>query len=407
MSNAIIASSNILLPFKEFTPTVDGHLPATQRQSSDPAPSFAKSQMVDIDSSQLPLAVERELSLSELASAINCEHQLCQEAYKASLVHARRTGEFLLQAKSKVKESTLGRWLPWLKANCPDLPERTAQAYMQVAREWERVEKSATVADFGLKDAIKFLSETKGTKKPATKRDRSTDITDTSWSQVHGSQEAQFGYASKETLKERDRVVLTEEHLLSAGQQGTITGRPSIDTAIVALDEGATTSSNQVSKAEHLAYSCSSTDLTTEDCPLYYRNDLGDRERILIAQLKLEDLKPQNLVSEPKSKDQQLLPSIEPNLDVPPNEPHPLPASLVNNTAIAQGKPDVMAGEIALGITRLSPQQLAWVISAAANNGLSDAHLKTAVRAAKQVLNHRHHPEYFKGKIIREGAFDE
>lgn len=360
MNKALIFSSAKLLPFKEPTSTDDGCLAVTQGSPITPALNRANLQVTDSDASKLAPAMERELSLSELAIVINQEHHLCQEAYRAYLLHACRTGEFLLKAKSKVKESTSGRWLMWLKENCPDIPERTARAYMEVAREWERIEKSATVADFGFKDALKFLSKSKEPKKPTTCF-KSIDVTDTEWLPTYPSQELQLRCTSEETLKERTRVVVTEEHPLFAGQHGLITGRPSVNSAIVALDE-------------------------------------GERERILIKQLQLEELKPQNLVSEPKSKEQQLLPSIEPNLDVPPNEPHPSPASLVNTAAIAHGKPDGVAAEIALGIGHLSPQQLAWVISAAADNGLSDAHLKAAVKAAKQALNHRYHTEYFKEK---------
>ena len=330
MNNALIASSARLLPVRESTST----------DSSKPAP-----------------LIERELSLSELASTINHEHQLCQEAYKESLLHAHKTGRLLLQAKAKVKESTSGRWLLWLKENCPKMPERTAQAYMQVAREWERIEESAMIADFGLYDALKFISEIRKRPKAATRQVELTDVVDAEWAQV-ASQKPQLN-DSTPVLKERDRVIVTDAHPLFAGQHGTITGRPSVDAAIVALDEGA-------------------------------------RERISIQKLQPEELKPQDIVSEPKSRDEQLLPSIQSNPDVSPNEPSSTSASLVNMTAITNGKPDIVAVEIAIGIRHLTPEQLTWVISAAANNGLSDAHLKAAVKAAKQALNQRNHPEYFK-----------
>jgi len=168
--------------------------------------------------------IEQSLSLVELASAINYEHQLCQEAYKASLLHARRTGEFLLQAKSQVKSSTTGRWLPWLLANCPDLPERTARAYMEVAREWERIEKSATVADFGFKDALKLLSENRASKKSAVRSAEPTDVIDAQWTQTQSSSEPPLSNTAL-VLKERDHVVVTDAHPLFAGQRGIITGR--------------------------------------------------------------------------------------------------------------------------------------------------------------------------------------
>ncbi len=154
----------------------------------------------------------------------------------------------------------------------------------------------------------------------------------------------------------RARVVVTDDHPLFAGQHGTITGRPSPDAAIVVLDGGA-------------------------------------RERILIRQLQPEFFEPSNLVTEPKSKDKQLFPSIQPNLDVPPDEPPQKHASFVNGCAIAHGQADVVAVEIAIGIRHLTPEQLAWVISSAANNGLSNSHLEAVIEAAKQALTERHHPE--------------
>ncbi len=313
---------------------------------------------VSADFSKISSAIGEGLPLSELACVINREHQLCQEAYRVSLLHARRTGELLMLAKSKVKESPSGRWLPWLKENCATIPERTARAYMQVAREWEQIEKSAMVADFGLKDAIEFLSQSRVSQKSDACCAKST--MDAEWIQAPPSQETPFS-SPISTLKERDRVVVTETHPFFSGHHGTITGRPSPDTAVVALDE-------------------------------------GERERILIGQLQLEELKPQYLVREPKSKDKQLLPGIPLNLDVPPHESPPLTASLVNTTAIAHGQSDVVATEIALGLQHLSPEQLFWVLIAAADNGLSDAHLRAAVKAAKQMLNRRHHPEYFANK---------
>lgn len=145
---------------------------------------------------------------------------------------------------------------------------------------------------------------------------------------------------------ERDRVVVTDDHPLFAGQHGTITGQPSLNTAVVALDE-------------------------------------GTRKRILITQLQLEPFKPPNLVTEPKSKSDEL----------------PLTGtSSVNTAAVSQNQPDVVAVEIAIGIRHLTPEQLAWVISSAASNGLSDSHLSAVMKAVERVFNERHHSECFKDK---------
>lgn len=116
-------------------------------------------------------------------------------------------------------------------------------------------------------------------------------------------------------------------------------------------------------------------------------------------------LPPQLLVREPKSRDKQLLPNVNRNGDVPLTAETPMSAALVNKAAIANGKPDVVAAEIAIGIRHLSPEQLAWVLTSSANNGLSDDHLKAVIKAGKQILNLRHHPEYFptERKITQRG----
>lgn len=108
-----------------------------------------------------------------------------------------------------------------------------------------------------------------------------------------------------------------------------------------------------------------------------------------------------NLLSAPKSKDKQLFPSVKPNPDVPPDESPLSNASLLNTVAIAHGKPDVVAVEIAIGVRHLTPKQLIWVISSAASNGLTDSQLKALIKAAKRMLNQRHHPEYY-GAVIEK-----
>ena len=57
-------------------------------------------------------------------------------------------GDDLREAKRLVGH---GKWLAWLKTNCPDVSERTAHLYMQLAK-WRSVvedamAKSATIAD--------------------------------------------------------------------------------------------------------------------------------------------------------------------------------------------------------------------------------------------------------------------
>jgi hypothetical protein len=94
--------------------------------------------------------------LPALADQIRAEHDLAQNAFRSALEHARNCGLLLLRAKEQCAH---GEWQPWLKAHV-HFAERTAQAYMKIAREWERLEaKSATDCGFGIRDALEYLAE--------------------------------------------------------------------------------------------------------------------------------------------------------------------------------------------------------------------------------------------------------
>jgi hypothetical protein len=70
--------------------------------------------------------------LSDLAEQINAAHAEVLAAVRTSLLHARTAGDLLLQAKARCQH---GQWLPWLAGNV-QFSERTAQAYMRVAKRW-------------------------------------------------------------------------------------------------------------------------------------------------------------------------------------------------------------------------------------------------------------------------------
>src|SRR5262249_23486427 len=75
----------------------------------------------------------------QLAGRINAEHQQGESAFREGLLHAKTAGELLLQAKGQCAH---GAWLPWLKANVA-FSERTTQAYMRIAREWDTLTAKA------------------------------------------------------------------------------------------------------------------------------------------------------------------------------------------------------------------------------------------------------------------------
>jgi hypothetical protein len=93
--------------------------------------------------------------LGDLAERINAEHQQAEVVLRRGLEHAKNAGELLLQAKEHCGH---GQWLPWLKENV-HFSVRTAQAYMRIAKEWNRLEaKSATVAHLGYREALELLT---------------------------------------------------------------------------------------------------------------------------------------------------------------------------------------------------------------------------------------------------------
>jgi Protein of unknown function (DUF3102) len=58
---------------------------------------------------------------------------------KQGLERAIAAGKLLLEAKALVKH---GEWLPWLESHC-QIPERTVQHYMRLAKHEDEIRKSA------------------------------------------------------------------------------------------------------------------------------------------------------------------------------------------------------------------------------------------------------------------------
>jgi hypothetical protein len=91
-----------------------------------------------------------------LAARINNEHRAMLAALETAVRRAIACGELLLQARTKEAEPR--KWLEWLKANCPDIPERSARRCMTLATGKEKIGKwcllnSATLADLTLAEA--------------------------------------------------------------------------------------------------------------------------------------------------------------------------------------------------------------------------------------------------------------
>ena len=95
-------------------------------------------------------------ALETLAAEINAEHDAAERTARKAIDHARVAGERLLLAKAQVAH---GQWLSWLSANCPAIADRTARAYMQLARNWGKLEtKTADSANLSIDAALKLLN---------------------------------------------------------------------------------------------------------------------------------------------------------------------------------------------------------------------------------------------------------
>ena len=71
--------------------------------------------------------------LDDLAHAIETEHRAALAGFRATIDHAIRCGELLLQAKAGLPH---GQWLPWINENL-NLKPRQCQNYMRVAENRE------------------------------------------------------------------------------------------------------------------------------------------------------------------------------------------------------------------------------------------------------------------------------
>ena len=96
-------------------------------------------------------------NVNDLAARINSEHRKAEECARSAVAHALNAGRLLIEAKAQVAHGT---WLPWLDEHCK-ISERTAQAYMRVARELPKLDdgKAQRVADMPLRDALRALAE--------------------------------------------------------------------------------------------------------------------------------------------------------------------------------------------------------------------------------------------------------
>lgn len=102
-------------------------------------------------------------SLDDYAARINEAHSLAVTHAATAIEKALEVGRLLTEAKDACSH---GQWLPWLRENCA-FSERTAQAYMRLHAKRDRIEVESAanaqrVADFSVRDALKYLAEPLG-----------------------------------------------------------------------------------------------------------------------------------------------------------------------------------------------------------------------------------------------------
>jgi hypothetical protein len=96
----------------------------------------------------------RITALDRLAFDIRVAHGAVKTSMRESLTHARAAGELLIQAKGRIASK---RFMDWVKKEC-QFSHSTANIYMRIAREWDRIEaNSQCVANLGLAALDRWL----------------------------------------------------------------------------------------------------------------------------------------------------------------------------------------------------------------------------------------------------------
>lgn len=101
-------------------------------------------------------AITMPISLATLADSINANIREAEGAARSAMQKALIAGQQLNEAKEQVPH---GQWKTWLAENV-QAAERTAQAYMKLAREVPLLsdEEAQRVADLPLREAMKAIT---------------------------------------------------------------------------------------------------------------------------------------------------------------------------------------------------------------------------------------------------------
>jgi hypothetical protein len=86
-------------------------------------------------------------SAASFIDQIKAEYREVAKAESSALPHAIKCGEFLRLAKENLRAEKGGKWLDWLKTNCPEIAQTTASLYMRLAEHKKKVEKAASIRE--------------------------------------------------------------------------------------------------------------------------------------------------------------------------------------------------------------------------------------------------------------------
>jgi hypothetical protein len=97
--------------------------------------------------------------LVKTAREINRIHHEIVENSQAQLTRAIECGVMLKGVQDSLEH---GEWKDWLAKSCPDIPDRTARLYMQLAKNADKLEQLVadngnSVADLSIRGAVRLL----------------------------------------------------------------------------------------------------------------------------------------------------------------------------------------------------------------------------------------------------------
>jgi hypothetical protein len=95
----------------------------------------------------------KALSLADLATQLNSEHQQVKDCLMKGALHAVKAGQLLWEAKRKAGH---GHWLEWVDENCK-FSRSTAELYMRLARDLPQQANSQCIENLTVTSAIKMI----------------------------------------------------------------------------------------------------------------------------------------------------------------------------------------------------------------------------------------------------------